>query len=49
MTGEEYIIIPTWPAYNNLNRVYTGGGCSPTLTTQCAHSKPPLILVEVRE
>lgn len=25
MTSEEYIIISTWPAYNNLNRVYTGG------------------------
>ena len=48
MTGAEYIIFPTWPAYNILNRVYTGGGCSPTLTTQCAHSKPPLILVEAK-
>ena len=26
-----------------------GGGCSPTLTTQCSHSKPPLVIVENRE
>ena len=41
----DYIEIPTWPEYNNQNRVYLGGGICPTLTTQCSHSKPPLVLV----
>ena len=46
VTGkEQYIEIPTWPAYNNQNRVYLGGGICPTLTTQCSHSKPPLVLI----
>lgn len=49
MLTEQYIVIPTWPSFNNLNRVYLGGGCSPTLTTQCAKSKPPLVLVEATE
>lgn len=49
MTAEEYVEIPTWPAYNNMNRVHTGGGLCPTLTTQCSHAKPPLVLVEARE
>ena len=41
----DYIEIPTWPEYNNQNRVYLGGGICPTLTTQCSHSKPSLILI----
>lgn len=50
MTSEpDYIVIETWPSYNNLNRVYLGGGTCPTLTTQCAHSKPPLVLVKRNE
>lgn len=49
MNVEQYYVIDTWPKYNNLNRIHTGGGCSPTLTTQCSHSKPPLVIVENRE
>lgn len=49
MTGEQWVEIPTWPIFNGQNRVYLGGGTCPTLTTQCAHSKPPLVLVEARE
>ena len=41
----DYIEIPTWPEYNNQNRVYLGSGICPTLTTQCSHSKPPLVLI----
>lgn len=44
----DFIVIPTWPAYNDLNRVYLPEGVCPTLTTQCAHSKPPLVLVTDR-
>ena len=29
MTNEQWIEIPTWPQYNQLNRVYLGGGAMP--------------------
>lgn len=41
MNSEQYFIIPTWPSFNKMNRVYLDGGICPTLTTQCAKSKPP--------
>ena len=44
----DFIVIPTWPEFNNLNHVYLPEGVCPTLTTQCAHSKPPLGLVADR-
>lgn len=45
MTEHDYLEIPTWPIFNNLNRVYLGKGICPTLTTQLSPSKPPLVLV----
>ena len=29
MNVEQYYIIDTWPKYNNLNRIHTGGGVQP--------------------
>ena len=46
------IVIGRAPAYRpsgrgGANVIFSTRGCVPTLTTQCAHSTPPLVAVEV--
>ena len=43
------LIIATAPNYRpsgrgGVNVIFSKDGCAPTLTTQCAHATPPLII-----
>ena len=44
------LIIATAPNYRpsgwrGTNKIFSKDGCAPTLTTQCAHVTPPLVMV----